>query len=166
MTQTVVNTLLAVYLHEAEQAKTVISIIKPEYLGFTPKEGMRSLVELSNHLAQIPSMDLKMYSGELMDFEQTKKHERELKRFNLAELLKVFDDGIEKVKTYFTDMSEQAFYDNKIKPFYDKGPAKNWAFYLPESITHIAMHKMQLWMYLKLAGANVDMMTYYGHLPE
>lgn len=166
MTKSVVDTLLDVYLHEAAQAKTVISIIKPEYFSFTPKEGMRSLIELTNHLVQIPFIDLKLFSGEFSDFEQTRKYEAELNRFKVDELLKVYDDGVEEVKSYFTAMSDQEFFTFNVNPFYVKGSAKNWAFYLPESITHIAMHKMQLWMYLRLLGAKINMMTYYGHPPE
>jgi uncharacterized damage-inducible protein DinB len=165
MIKSVVDTMLEVFIHETNQAKTVISTIKPEYFGFTPKEGMRSLIELANHLVQIPSIDLKLFSGEFKDSEQTRKHETELNRFKVDELLKVYDDGIEEVKTYFYEMSDQDFFMFNIKPFYDKGSMKNWAYYLPESITHTAMHKMQLWMYLRLIGAEVNMMTYYGHPP-
>ncbi len=63
-------------------------------------------------------------------------------------------------------MSEKEFFAKTLKPFYQQGDAKNWTYYMPEFITHLAMHKMQLWMYLKLAGADVNMMTYYGHHPE
>jgi hypothetical protein len=46
--------------------------------------------------------------------------------------------------------------------FYQNGPEKSWSHYIPEITTHLAMHKMQLWMYLKLGDAPVSMLTYYG----
>ena len=70
------------------------------------------------------------------------------------------------IKKRFTGMTAQEFFAKTLKPFYETGEARSWAHFLPDIITHIAMHKMQLWMYLRLAGAKVDMMTYYGHHPE
>ncbi len=60
-------------------------------------------------------------------------------------------------------MPDEEFFAKTLKPFYESGPMRSWANYMPEFITHLAMHKMQLWMYLKLAGVEVNMMTYYGH---
>ena len=162
----IVDVLLNVFEHEASQARCVLAVIKDMDLEFTPKGGMRSLGALVNHLAQIPLLDPSFYIGEISDIKQAQMREKELNRNTLEELLAVFDDGIEAVKKRFTGMSEKEFFAKTLKPFYEQGDAKSWAYYMPEFITHIAMHKMQLWMYLKLAGADVNMMTYYGHHPE
>ena len=52
--------------------------------------------------------------------------------------------------------------EKKLKAFYEQGEESNWAHYIPEITTHLAMHKMQLWMFLKLSGVPVSMWTYYG----
>ena len=161
----VVEVLLKVFEHEAQQARCVLSVIKDADLEFTPKEGMRTLGAMANHLAQIPLLDPSMYAQEIADVKQAQAREKELNRDTLEGMLTVFDEGIEAVKKRFTGMSEKEFFAKTLKPFYEQGDAKNWAYYMPEFITHIAMHKMQLWMYLKLAGAEVNMMTYYGHHP-
>lgn len=162
----VVDMLLKVFEHEAQQARCVLAIIKDADLEFTPKEGMRFLGALANHLAQIPLLDPSMYAKEIADVKQAQVREKELNRDTLEEMLAVFDEGVEAVKNRFAGMSKKEFFAKTLKPFYEQGEAKNWAYYMPEVITHIAMHKMQLWMYLKLAGADVNMMTYYGHPPE
>ncbi len=162
----IVDVLLGVFEHEAGQARCVLAAIQDTDMKFSPKKGMRTLGELANHLAQIPTLDPSMYSHEITDVEQARVREKELNRKKLADILAVFDEGIKAVKDRFTGMADETFFAKTLKPFYETGPEKNWAYFMPEFITHIAMHKMQLWMYLKLAGANVNMMTYYGHHPE
>ncbi|MFX0168381.1 MAG: DinB family protein [Candidatus Hodarchaeota archaeon] len=163
---TVVAVLLNSFELEAKQARCVLNVINEVDLKYTPKKGMRTLGELANHLAQIPLLDPSFYEGEIHDFEQAQARERDLNRNTLPDILAVFDSGIVAVKDRFTGMSEEEFFAKTLKAFYDQGPKRSWAEYMPDMITHIAMHKMQLWMYLKLAGAQVNMMTYYGHHPE
>lgn len=161
-----VEVLLNVFEHEADQARCVLEAIQDHDMKYSPKEGMRTLGEVANHLAQIPLLDPAMYAHEIKDLEQARAREKELTRTKLAEILAVFDEGIKTVKKRFSGMAEKEFFAKTLKPFYEQGPEKNWAYFMPEFITHIAMHKMQLWMYLKQAGADVNMMTYYGHRPE
>jgi uncharacterized damage-inducible protein DinB len=162
---TTVEVLLDAFEHEAKQARVVIATMKGTDMEYTPKEGMRTLRELANHLAQIPHLDPAMYAKEIADVEQARAREKELNREDLDGILAVFDEGVQAVKQRFSGMTEKEFFAKTLKPFYEK-TAKNWAYYIPEFICHIAMHKMQLWMYQKLAGVKVDMMTYYGVVPE
>jgi uncharacterized damage-inducible protein DinB len=161
-----VNVLLEAFEHEAKQARVVIAAIKDADMDYTPKEGMRTLRELANHLAQIPLLDPAMYSREIEDVEQARAREKELRREDLDGILAVLDEGILAVKQRFTGMADKDFLAKNLQPFYEKEERKNWAYYMPEFITHISMHKMQLWMYLKLAGVKVNMMTYYGVVTE
>jgi len=162
----IVDVLLDSFNHEAKQAKVVLAAAKSVDMDYTPGQGMKPLKELANHLAQIPSFDHRMYSREIETVEQAQAQEKELSRDDLDGMLSVFDDGIAAVNAKFRDMSDKDLLENKLKPFYETRSEKNWAYYMPEFIRHIAMHKMQLWMYLKLAGAKVDMMTYYGVPPK
>ncbi len=162
----IINVLMNVFEHEANQARVVLAVTEPKFMKYTPQKGMRNLLDLANHLAQIPLLDPALYTRELPTREQANAKEKELWQDNREGLLSTFDTGIKKLKTRFSAMKEEVFFANTLQPFYETGAQRNWAFYLPELITHIAMHKMQLWMYLKLAGAHVNMMTYYGHAPE
>ena len=165
MTDTV-EVLLSVFNHEAKQARVVLEVAKNADSKFTPMEGMRSLLEVANHLAQIPSLDYRMYLKEIDSTESAQSWEKKLNRESIDEILVVFDKGIKDVNEFFKGMNDKEFLEKKLKPFYEQGDQKGWDFYMPEFITHIAMHKMQLWMYLKLAGMDVNMMTYYGYAPS
>jgi len=133
---------------------------------FVPCTGMRPLITLVNHLAQIPLMDPSVYSSQLGNEEAIQNREKELHRTDINGALGVFDEGIKSVEKRFNKMTEEEFLEKNLRPFYESGDTKNWAYYLPEMTRHIAMHKMQLWMYLKLSGLEVNMMTYYGLADE
>lgn len=164
--KSIIEVLLHSFELEAKQARCVLNVIQDADLKYSPKEGLRPLSDLANHLAQVPLIDPSLFDGELDDVDKARAREKELNRSTVKEILAVFDKGVAAIKKQFTGMAEKEFFAETLKPFYDSGPAKSWANFLPEIITHIAMHKMQVWMYLKLSGANVNMMTYYGHHPE
>ena len=159
---TIASVLLDGFTHEAKQVRVVIETTQGVDPKFQAKQGMRTLVQLSNHLAQTPQMDLAILSGEITKPEQAQAMEKKLNRDSLPEILKVFDQGVDSVSKYVKRLTDKEILDPKVKPFYEQGPPRRWADYLQELTTHMAMHKMQLWMYLKLAGKQVDMMTYYG----
>ncbi len=148
--------------HESNQARFVLEAAESTDLAYTPKEDLRPLVDLANHLAQIPLIDFKFYSTEFKDFEEVQALEKELRRDSITKMLEVYDKGIKTLKEKISQMSDEQIMEKNLKAFYEEGEEKNWAFYLPEITTHLAMHKMQLWMYLRLAGAPVSMWTYYG----
>ncbi len=157
-----IDVLMDSFKHEARQARFVIDNARMANLHFVPSTGMRSLIGLVNHLAQIPLMDPAVYSNELDNEAAFQKRERELDSVNIDGALSVFDEGTKSTEKRFRNMSEKEFLERNLQPFYESGAKKNWAYYLPEMTRHLAMHKMQLWMYLKLSGLKVDMMTYYG----
>jgi uncharacterized damage-inducible protein DinB len=166
MMTSIIDVLLDSFELEAKQARCVLDVAQDIDLNYTPMKNLRTLGELANHLAQVPLMDPSIFDGTIANIEGAQAREQALNRNSITDMLAVFDEGVAAVKERFTGMSEKTFFAKTIKPFYDQGPAHSWANCLPELITHIAMHKMQLWMYLKLAGAKVDMMTYYGHAPD
>jgi hypothetical protein len=157
-----IDVLVDSFKLEARQARVVIDKARIASSDFVPRKGMRSLTALVNHLAQIPFMDPAVYSSELESDEAIKQRENELQRMDINCALGVFDDGIESTEKRFSKMSEKELLEKNLRPFYESGEAKNWAYYISEMTRHIAMHKMQLWMYLKLSGLDINMMTYYG----
>ncbi|MFW9787554.1 MAG: hypothetical protein ACFFE2_10225 [Candidatus Thorarchaeota archaeon] len=161
-----VDVLLDSFKHEARQARVVIDKAKMATSDFVPVKGMRSLVDLVNHLVQIPHLDPAVYSSELDSDEAIQKREKELRRNDISDALNLFDEGITSAEKRFSSMPDKEVLEKNMKPFYETGDSKNWAYYIPEMTRHLAMHKMQLWMYLKLSGLDVDMMTYYGVVTE
>ncbi len=159
---TIPKILLDMFEYESAQARFVLSAAKDTDLSFTPKDEMRPLIDLTNHLAQIPIIDFKFFTKEFESFEQVRAMENDLRQDTIENMLTAYDQGIESIKEYISKLSDEQALENNMKAFYQDGPDKNWAHYLPEITTHLAMHKMQLWMYLKLAGAHVSMWTYYG----
>ncbi|MHA1135341.1 MAG: hypothetical protein ACTSSE_02525 [Candidatus Thorarchaeota archaeon] len=160
--ETIPKILLHSLEHESRQARFVLAAAKDTDLKFTPKDELKPLVDLANHLAQIPTIDFKFFSMDFKTFEEAQAMEKELRRDTIDDLLALFDQGLEKIKEYVSKLTDEQIQENNLKAFYEDGPAKSWSHYIPEITTHLAMHKMQLWMYLKLAGAPVSMWTYYG----
>jgi uncharacterized damage-inducible protein DinB len=162
----IVDVLMDSFKHEARQAKVVIDKARKAKLDFVPVKGMRSLLEIVNHLAQTPLIDPAYYSSELDSEAALQKKEKELHSEDIDSALEMFDEGIKNTENRFRNMSDKELLEKNQQPFYKSGETKNWAYCIPEMISHIAMHKMQLWMYLKLSGLKVDMMTYYGVVTE
>jgi uncharacterized damage-inducible protein DinB len=150
------------FRHEAGLARFVLAKIEKDQLEFIPSEGMKPLRDLANHLAQIPRLDISFFTKEIENIEQAQEMEKKLTRESLDEILEVFDQGVEFLTSHFKGMKDDEFLKECLNPCYSQGPDRSWAYYLPEITSHMVMHKMQLWMYLKLAGSNVNMMTYYG----
>ncbi len=150
------------FLEEARQARFVLSKAEGMNLFYTPSDNLRALRDLANHLAQIPRIDTAIYSGEIETVEDAQALEKELTGSSVSEMVETFDNGLKYAKSFFQEMSEKNFHEAKLKPFYQKEGTKTWPECLQEMTGHLAMHKMQLWMYLRISGKSVDMYTYYG----
>jgi hypothetical protein len=154
--------LIEMFANESAQARFVLSAAKDADLQYCPCDGIRPLVELANHLAQIPSLDFKFYTKKFESFEQVHASEEQLHRSSIEGILNVFDEGVNILRKHLEQLSDEDALKENLKAFYEQGPEKSWTHCIPEITTHIAMHKMQLWMYLKMAGVPVSMWTYYG----
>ncbi len=162
----IVEVLLDSFKHEAKQARVVIDTARKVKSGFKPSESLKPLEELLNHLVEIPTLDPRFYSGEIESVEDAQKMEKDLWRKDIDDALALFDEGVKGVIERFREMTDEQLLEENLQSFYEKGPQHSWAYYIPEITRHIAMHKMQLWMYIKLSGLDVDMMIYYGIASE
>jgi len=158
----ILKILLDMLDHESSQARFVMEAAKDSDLNFKPTKELRLMLDLMNHMAQIPTIDLKFYSMEFNDFEEVRAMEKELRKDTVDDLLSIYDKGMKSIHEYISKLSDDQLTKNNLKAFYQEGEPKSWTHYIPEITTHLAMHKMQLWMYLKLAGVPVSMWTYYG----
>ena len=159
---TIPRILIEMLERESAQARFVLAAAEGVDFQFCPYDNMKSLGGLANHLSLIPFIDFKFYKKEFEDFESVHATEEKLKRSLVKEMLKVFDEGIETIKNHLSPMSDEDVLKANLKTFYEQGPETSWTQVIPDITTHLAMHKMQLWMYLKLSGAPVSMWTYYG----
>ncbi|TFF91813.1 hypothetical protein EU545_02855 [Candidatus Thorarchaeota archaeon] len=154
--------ILEGFMDEARQARFVLSRADGKELDYAPLDSLRPMRDLANHLAQIPRIDTAIYSGEVEQVEDAQALERDLTSDSIPDMTRVFDKGLDYVRGFFGDMNEREFVESRLRPFYQTEGDRSWSECLQEMTSHLAMHKMQLWMYLKLSGEPVDMYTYYG----
>lgn len=137
--------------------EALFSEIQPDQLQWQARDNMWKLIDLANHLAQIPSTDLAIPQGATR--EQIQEIEHSLRRENPAELFAVWQAGAAKVKAYYESMSAEDFETKVTQAFYGQGATQQeW---LLEMITHAYHHRAQLFTYLKMLGRPIDMFTLY-----
>lgn len=134
------------------------SILPPRSEDWRPRENMRSVWELANHLAQIPVIDT-LITREATE-QEVMAMEAALKADTAERLLAVWDQGIKAAMELFGTMSAQQFETSQHTSFHGfTMPAKAW---LVEIVTHTFHHRAMLHTYLKLMGAPVDMSYVYA----
>ena len=157
------DVLLDFFENEIKEVRVVMEKAKEVSLDFRLTEESRTLLELVNHIAQIPHIDVDIYSGKFPSGEETHKLELKLNKKKIDDVLKVFDDSCNYLRKYFEKLTDEDLLKETLRPFYEPdSPPRSWAHFLPKLITHLALHKGVLWSYLKAANANVNMFTYYG----
>jgi len=161
--KTIMNILLDFFEDEIKEVRVVIEKAKEITLDFRLTEDSRTLLELVNHIAQIPHIDVDIYSGKFPSGEETHKLELKLNKKKIDDVLKVFDDSCDYLRKYFEKLTDEDLLKETLRPFYepDSSP-RAWTHYLPKLTAHLALHKGILWSYLKAGKAKVNMFTYYG----
>lgn len=154
---------LSMFNDEVREVRYVLEQIKRVRLDFRLTDNTRTVLELANHIAQIPRIDIGIYSGELSSGELAHEIELKLTRNTIDEVLKVFDDGCNFLCTFFKKMVDEDLLIESLVPFYEPShPPRSWSYFLPKLITHLVLHKGILWAYLRAAQLDVTMFTYYG----
>ena len=158
------DVLIESFDDEVSELRVVIHKAKEIALDFKLTPETRTIFELINHIAQIPKIDLEIFSGKLAAGEQTAAVEKQLQKSTIDEALVVLDDGCKYLKKYFEKMTDKELLKEDKRPFYETDtPLRSWGYFLPKITTHLVMHKAILWAYMKAAKADVNMFTYYGH---
>ena len=129
----------------------------PEHYDFAPVRGMRTLHELSNHLAQIPLVDLRILRSSKQD--EVRELEESLLREDADGWCALLREGYSEVRQYMENLSFDAYENNSGTAFY--GRTQTNAQWLLEIITHLYHHRSQLFTYLKLLGYPVNTKTLY-----
>jgi len=140
-----------------ENCCRLLSLAREEHLDYRPQEGMRSLRELANHLAQVPAVDLTILKGATE--KEVQEAERSLDRSDPAGWQEVLRDGQKELYRYIERLSLDEYENNSGTAFY--GRTQTNAQWLLEIITHLYHHRAQFFMYLKLNGYDVSTKTLY-----
>ncbi len=157
------NVLLDFFEDEIREVKVVIEKTKEIPSDFCLTKDSRPILDLVNHIAQIPRIDVDIYSGKFASGEDTHKLEVELNQPTIDDALKVFDESCAYLRNYFAKMADEELHKKSLKPFYEPdSESRSWTHFLPKLVAHIALHKGILWSYLRVAKTNVNMFTYYG----
>jgi len=138
--------------------KSLLMKIQPGQWDYRPHENMRSLLELCNHLAEVPSVDLAIMQEKTAD--EVKKIENGLTSSDPQKLCNVMDAGYQALHDYLATLSESDFMEKITTPFYgDHGFTQ--AKWLIEVVTHVFHHRSQLFTYLKQLNVSVNMFDLY-----
>lgn len=136
----------------------LFALIPEGRLEWRPAGNMRTLLEVANHLAQIPRVDLTILQG--ASRAEVQELERTLFQKSPALLPDLWEGGLEELGRFYGALSPIDFESRTGKAFY--GHEETLAEWLLEIITHGYHHRSQLFTYLKILGEPVDMSTLYS----
>ncbi|UWE03235.1 DinB family protein [Laceyella sacchari] len=136
----------------------LIEKIEDKDWHYQPQSAMRTLLEVVNHLVQIPTVDLAIIQEQ--DEISIRKLEKELFTHNAVELLNLLHSGADRLKSYMADLTVEDFVHKTGKPFYSQ-EGISYSKWLIEILTHLSHHRSQLFEYLKELHYNVNMFDLY-----
>lgn len=137
----------------------LIRKISAEDWTYQPRENMRSLLELVQHLVAIPAVDLLILQEksreEVNSLEAVFAQDRDPES-----LINRMTKDLDKLKAYMEALSDEDFLFKKTTPFYLPHGTEQ-AKWLIEIVTHAQHHRGQLFTYLKTKGYEVNMFDLY-----
>lgn len=149
-------------LHElgvgVRTAKALVGKIEDDQWGFRPHENMRTLLELTNHLVQIPLADLAILQEK--SEAEVQALGTQLQSSSSAELVTTLERGYQALTDYMLGLSETDFLEKTTKAFYAES-ASTQAHWLVEIVTHFFHHRAQVFTYMKQQGVPVTMFDLY-----
>lgn len=126
-------------------------------LDYRPAPGVRSLLELGNHFAAVPLVDLAILQGS--PHQVTETIEDTLHGAGPVDWIEIFERGTRAVAEYFERMTEEEFETSISRAHY--GTAKQQSVWLLETICHIYHHRGQFYAYLRMLNVKVDVEHLY-----
>ncbi len=157
-TSTVRELLMAELALAVRTTGALLEKVTPELWGFRPREEMRTVLELANHLTQIPLVDLAI----LQERSQEEVHalEQALSASDAPHMRANMENGLNELSAYMSGLSEHDFLHKQSKPFYMEHGSTQ-AKWLVEIVTHAFHHRAQLFTYLKESGVAINMFDLY-----
>lgn len=141
--------------------KELLKKVSEEDFSYQPNEKMRTLLELANHLVQIPFVDIAI--GQEKTEEEIRQLEKELYSSDVMELGEVMEKGFVELKAYYGSLTEEEFLGKVTRPFYFSPDMEGHtqAKWLLETTTHAFHHRGQFFNYLKELEKEVNMFDLY-----
>ena len=106
--------LLDFFEDEVKEVRVVIEKAKEVPHDCRLTNECRTILELVNHIAQIPRIDVDIYSGKLPSGEDAHKLELKLNKKNIDDVLKVFDVSCKYLRKYFEKLTDEDFLKENI----------------------------------------------------
>jgi uncharacterized damage-inducible protein DinB len=150
-------------LHELELAVrtsgSLIGRIQPEQWSYQPKENMRNLLQLVQHLVGIPATDLAIMQEKTQS--EIEQIEKEIDAIQTPdELIQRFETHYRAFQTYMMGLSEEELLHKSTKAFYSEHGSVQIKW-LIETVTHSFHHRSQLYNYLKQIGHDIEFFVLY-----
>ena len=149
--------LLAELEHIVANCCRLLALIRAADHGYQPRPQMRTLLELANHLAQVPAADYRIMRGDAET--QVSAYEEELRRESPDDWRSVMREGAADLARYVEHLTHDNYENGSCTAYY--GRTQTNAQWLLEVITHIYHHRAQLFTYLKILGYDVNTRTLY-----
>jgi len=157
-TSTVRELLLGEMTLAVRTTGALLEKVTPELWNFRPREEMRTVLELANHLTQIPLLDLAILQEQPQ--EEIQRLEQTLSASDASHLRANMENGLFELSVYMNGLSEYDFLHKVSTPFYmEQGSTQ--AKWLVEIVTHTFHHRGQLFTYLKESGVAINMYDLY-----
>jgi hypothetical protein len=120
-------------------------------MDFRAHEDMRSIYELTNYLAQVPQVDMRIIRGD--DEEKIRALEQELARENPAGWGEVLRLGMEESTRFYEGLTMDVYENGSATAYY--GRTQTHARWLVETISRMYHHRSQLIIFMKLSGSEI-----------
>lgn len=137
----------------------LVQRIQDDQWDYRPKEEMRNLKQLVQHLVLVPTQDLLI----LQESDEQKVYqaaEEIADETNVDKLISVMRKGLEDLREYMNGLSDRDFLEKATRPFYHDH-ASVQAKWLIEIVTHAMHHRAQVFTYMKQLGHDISMADLY-----
>ncbi|MCK4848542.1 MAG: hypothetical protein KAT16_05940 [Candidatus Heimdallarchaeota archaeon] len=147
-----------------ERRKGIVYMLKMiplEIWDWSPSPSSKTTAALANHLASSPLMMYKLFKGNLKTPDEFEELEKQNLPLNAQGLVKLYDNGLEKLINYLEENLDEAREKN-LQFFYQEEKSSLYKEIFDE-IGHEWFHTGMLFTYLRTNEISVDMGTYYGY---
>ena len=142
--------LLPEFDAEMKTTRTMLERVPYDKIGFAPHAKSMPLDKLAPHVAELTGFGFTVLTTPGLDFGSAPSRERP--PFEKAALLKVFDQGAEKVRGALKNVPDSAWTDDWKLTFQGKPifAGSRFMAYRQMFLNHLVHHRAQLGVYLRL----------------
>ncbi len=150
--------LLISIIHECNVCKHLFTKIPSDKFEYRPQENMRSTLELLRYLTFAPYEFAMAMVNDAIENKNWKSYieaEEKSEAMKAEEFPKAMDEQIEKFKIMFGQITDEDFSNKIVTPTWEPNK-KLGAVLMDVSLKVIVAYRMQLFLYVKLNGANIN----------